>query len=77
MPPQRPAIGKDTAPDSWLIALSKNKGTALRSLLAALLNALHTYQHDWSLPTHRRGTLGGMDAATELAWTYLQRVLRW
>ncbi|PPU24744.1 hypothetical protein XspCFBP7912_21445, partial [Xanthomonas sp. CFBP 7912] len=24
-----------------------------------------------------RGTLGGMDAATELTWTYLQRVLRW
>ncbi|RJS01850.1 hypothetical protein [Xanthomonas sp. CFBP 7698] len=32
---------------------------------------------DWSLPAHRRGTLGGMDAATELTRTYLQRVLRW
>ncbi|PPU75475.1 hypothetical protein XcuCFBP2542_14160 [Xanthomonas cucurbitae] len=32
---------------------------------------------DWSLPAHRRGTLGGMDAAKELTRTYLQRVLRW
>ncbi|PPT33034.1 hypothetical protein XabCFBP2524_19490 [Xanthomonas axonopodis pv. begoniae] len=32
---------------------------------------------DWSLPAHRRRTLGGMDAATELTWTYLQRVPRW
>ncbi|PNV28987.1 hypothetical protein xavtCFBP7764_12215 [Xanthomonas citri] len=40
---------------------------------------LHKYsdQLDWSLPAHRRGTLGGMDAATELTWTYLQRVPRW
>ncbi|WP_143706727.1 hypothetical protein [Xanthomonas oryzae] len=30
----------------------------------------------WSLPAHRRGTLGGMDAAKELTGTYLQRVLR-
>ncbi|APO97141.1 hypothetical protein BJD12_21480 [Xanthomonas vesicatoria ATCC 35937] len=30
-----------------------------------------------SLPAHRRRTLGGMDAAKELTWTYLQRVLRW
>ncbi|APO97211.1 hypothetical protein BI313_05120 [Xanthomonas vesicatoria] len=36
-----------------------------------------TDQLHWSLPAHRRGTLGGMDAATELTWTYLQRVLRW
>ncbi|PPU55018.1 hypothetical protein XdyCFBP7245_15345 [Xanthomonas dyei] len=28
------------------------------------------------MPAHRRGTLGGMDAATELTGTYLQRVLR-
>ncbi|AKK63053.1 hypothetical protein ACQR5V_03800 [Xanthomonas oryzae pv. oryzicola] len=55
----------------------KNKGTALRSLLAALLNALHTDQHHWFLPTHCRGTLGGMDATAELTRTYVQRVLRW
>ncbi len=34
-------------------------------------------QRDWSLPAHRRGTLGGMDAATELTRTHLRRVLRW
>ncbi|BAE69698.1 hypothetical protein [Xanthomonas oryzae pv. oryzae MAFF 311018] len=34
-------------------------------------------QLDWSLPAHRRGTLGGMDAATELTRTHLRRVLRW
>ncbi|SON93651.1 hypothetical protein XFF6990_120071 [Xanthomonas citri pv. fuscans] len=28
------------------------------------------------MPAHRRGTLGGMNAATELTGTYLQRVLR-
>ncbi|APO97479.1 hypothetical protein BJD12_15905 [Xanthomonas vesicatoria ATCC 35937] len=38
---------------------------------------LSTDQRDWSLPAHRRGTLGGMDAATELTGTYLQRVPRW
>ncbi|PPU36252.1 hypothetical protein XspCFBP7912_07910 [Xanthomonas sp. CFBP 7912] len=38
---------------------------------------MRTDQLDWSLPAHRRGTLGGMDAATERTWTYLQRVLRW
>ncbi|AYO93727.1 hypothetical protein DB818_09380 [Xanthomonas perforans] len=42
-----------------------------------MLKTLHTDQLDWSLPAHRRGTLGGMDAATELTGTYLQRVLRW
>ncbi|RFF39661.1 hypothetical protein DZD52_09350 [Xanthomonas nasturtii] len=38
---------------------------------------MHTDQLDWSLPAHRRETLSGMDAAPELTWTYLQRVLRW
>ncbi|ASY86764.1 hypothetical protein C7T86_12480 [Xanthomonas citri pv. malvacearum] len=38
---------------------------------------MHTDQRDWPLPAHRRGTLGGMDAATALTGTYLQRVLRW
>ncbi|ASL01501.1 hypothetical protein XcvCFBP7113P_15090 [Xanthomonas citri pv. vignicola] len=38
---------------------------------------MRTDQLDWSLPAHRRGTLGGMDAATELTRTYLQRVPRW
>ncbi|MDG4481926.1 hypothetical protein G8D20_03800 [Xanthomonas vesicatoria] len=38
---------------------------------------MHTDHRHWSLPAHRRGTLGGMDAATELTWTYLQRVPRW
>ncbi|KKY04487.1 hypothetical protein NY64_22150, partial [Xanthomonas citri pv. fuscans] len=37
---------------------------------------MHTDQLDWSLPAHRRGTLGGMDAAKELTRTYLQRVPR-
>ncbi|QWN05786.1 hypothetical protein DGN16_10145 [Xanthomonas citri pv. fuscans] len=38
---------------------------------------MHTDQRDRPLPAHRRGSLGGMDAATELIGTYLQRVLRW
>ncbi|TXD42606.1 hypothetical protein TR80_014150 [Xanthomonas campestris] len=38
---------------------------------------MRTDHLDWSLPAHRRRTLGGMDAATELTGTYLQRVLRW
>ncbi|PPV08497.1 hypothetical protein XbrCFBP1976_01670 [Xanthomonas bromi] len=37
---------------------------------------LGTDQRDWSLPAHRLGTLGGMDAAKELTRTYLQRVPR-
>ncbi|AZR21534.1 hypothetical protein XvhCFBP2543_18090 [Xanthomonas vasicola] len=57
-----PASGEDTAPGGFR---------------AALLKAMHTDQRDWSLPAHRRGTLGGMDAAKELTGTYLQRVLRW
>ncbi|AZR22298.1 hypothetical protein FQJ88_01780 [Xanthomonas vasicola] len=44
---------------------------------AGALPTTRTDHLDWSLPTHRRATLGGMDAATELTWTYLQRVLRW
>ncbi|CAD0361800.1 hypothetical protein CFBP7900_36250 [Xanthomonas hortorum pv. carotae] len=48
MPPHGPAIGKDTAPDSLLIAL---------------LKTMHTDHLNWSLPAHRRGTLRGMDAA--------------
>ncbi|PKV13784.1 hypothetical protein CVO74_05170 [Xanthomonas prunicola] len=38
---------------------------------------MRTGQLDWPLPAHRRGTLGGMDAATEPTGTYLWRVLRW
>ncbi|MFS8374898.1 hypothetical protein EIQ07_00855 [Xanthomonas campestris pv. campestris] len=38
---------------------------------------MRTDHLDWSLSAHRRRTLGGMDAATELTGTYLQRVLRW
>ncbi|PPU58655.1 hypothetical protein XcodCFBP4690_20035 [Xanthomonas codiaei] len=38
---------------------------------------MHADHLDRPLPARRRGTLGGMDAATELTWTYLQRVLRW
>ncbi|MFS8404974.1 hypothetical protein EIQ22_20120 [Xanthomonas campestris pv. campestris] len=38
---------------------------------------MRTDHLDWSLPAYRRRTLGGMDAATELTGTYLQRVLRW
>ncbi|EGD09301.1 hypothetical protein XVE_2393 [Xanthomonas vesicatoria ATCC 35937] len=34
---------------------------------------MHTGQLDWSLPAHHRGTFG-MDAATELTWTYLRRI---
>ncbi|ASL02851.1 hypothetical protein XcvCFBP7113P_04975 [Xanthomonas citri pv. vignicola] len=70
-------MGKGTAPDSLLIASFKNKGTGLGSLLAALLNATHPDQRDWSLPAHRRGTPGSMDAATELTRTYLQRGSQW
>ncbi|APO97260.1 hypothetical protein BI313_08325 [Xanthomonas vesicatoria] len=38
---------------------------------------MRTDKLDRPLPAHHRGTLGGMDAATELTGTYLQRVLRW
>ncbi|PPU35678.1 hypothetical protein XspCFBP7912_09230 [Xanthomonas sp. CFBP 7912] len=38
---------------------------------------MHTDHLHWSLPAHRRGTLGGMDAATEPTGMYLRRVLRW
>ncbi|APO97424.1 hypothetical protein BI313_16055 [Xanthomonas vesicatoria] len=48
MPPQGPAIGKGTTPESWLAALLKN---------------MHADPLDWSLPAHHRGTLCGMDAA--------------
>ncbi|KFA05536.1 hypothetical protein KWM_0118800 [Xanthomonas vasicola pv. musacearum NCPPB 2005] len=46
-------------------------------MLVDVLKALHADQLDWSSPAHRPGTRGGMDAATELKGTYLQRVLRW
>ncbi|PKV11723.1 hypothetical protein CVO74_16515 [Xanthomonas prunicola] len=48
MPPHGPAIGEDTAPDSWL---------------AVLLKTMHTDHLDRSLHAHPRGTLRGMDAA--------------
>ncbi|XNL33503.1 hypothetical protein FMO13_10775 [Xanthomonas phaseoli pv. dieffenbachiae] len=41
-----------------------------------MFKPVRTDQRDWPLPAHRRRTRGGMDAATELAWTYLQRVPR-
>ncbi|MBB3822013.1 hypothetical protein FHY21_002240 [Xanthomonas arboricola] len=61
-----PAIGEDTTLDSWLVVLLKNEDTASHGLLIALLKALQTDHLDWSLSAHRRGTLGGMDAAKEL-----------
>ncbi|WP_162471059.1 hypothetical protein, partial [Xanthomonas phaseoli] len=71
-----PAIGGDTAPDSWRVVLmkAKEKGKALCRLLCRTMRTDHL---DWSLPAHRRGTLGGMDAATELTGTYLQHAPRW
>ncbi|MBO9734725.1 hypothetical protein QT199_010555 [Xanthomonas phaseoli pv. phaseoli] len=71
-----PAIGEDTAPDSWRVVLmkAKEKGKALCRLLCRTMRTDHL---DWSLPAHRRGTLGGMDAATELTRTYLQHARRW
>ncbi|MGV7174034.1 hypothetical protein [Xanthomonas axonopodis] len=74
-----PATGKDTAPDSFLLAVLKCLGHRFARLGVAGcgVEILHTDQRDWSSPAHRRGTLGGMDAATELTGTYLQRVLRW
>ncbi|MEQ7885154.1 hypothetical protein ABQZ67_06650, partial [Xanthomonas hortorum pv. hederae] len=48
MPPHGPAIGE---------------GTALESLPAVLLKTMHTDHLDWSLPSHCRGTLRGMDAS--------------
>ncbi|WP_153043103.1 hypothetical protein [Xanthomonas nasturtii] len=68
---------RGASPDSWLAASLKNAITAPDNLLATLLNALRNDQLDWSLAAYRRGTLSGMDAAPELTWTYLQRVLRW
>ncbi|RJS05992.1 hypothetical protein XnspCFBP7698_07550 [Xanthomonas sp. CFBP 7698] len=40
------------------------------------MRSIRTDHLHWSLPAHRRGTLGGMDAATEPTWTYLRRVPR-
>ncbi|MBB5863016.1 hypothetical protein GGR61_000602 [Xanthomonas arboricola] len=48
MPPHGPASGKDTAPETQLVALFK---------------PMHADHLDWSLPAQRRGTLRGMDAA--------------
>ncbi|MBB3827417.1 hypothetical protein FHR50_003648 [Xanthomonas arboricola] len=48
-----------------------------RQLAGRWLRSLHTDHLDWSLPAHRRRTLGGMDAATEPTGMYLRRVLRW
>ncbi|QBG84506.1 hypothetical protein EYR27_12205 [Xanthomonas oryzae] len=42
-----------------------------------LFQTTYTDHLDRSLPAHRRGTLGGMDAAKELTGRYLQRVPRW
>ncbi|MCF5956228.1 hypothetical protein, partial [Xanthomonas perforans] len=63
-----PATGKDTAPDSFLLALLKCLGHRFARLEVAgcCVETLHIDQRDWSLPAQRRGTLGGMDAATEL-----------
>ncbi|PPU56415.1 hypothetical protein XdyCFBP7245_09745 [Xanthomonas dyei] len=46
-----------------------------RTVANCSVETLCTDRLDWSLPAHRRRTLGGMDAATELTRTYLQRVL--
>ena len=43
----------------------EKRGTPRRWLLAAL-KTLHTDQLYWSLPAHRRGALGGMDAPRSL-----------
>ncbi|QWN06604.1 hypothetical protein DGN11_03350 [Xanthomonas citri pv. fuscans] len=56
---------------------SVGAGDTLTTQHVLLAHIVRTDQHDRPLPAHRRGTLGGMDAATELAGTYLQRVLRW
>ncbi|WGY44612.1 hypothetical protein HED68_15350 [Xanthomonas oryzae pv. oryzicola] len=45
--------------------------------MSVLFQTTYTDHLDRSLPAHRRGTLGGMDAATELTGTDLQRVPRW
>ncbi|MDO7952237.1 hypothetical protein Q6A26_05060 [Xanthomonas euvesicatoria pv. eucalypti] len=66
-----PATGKDTSPDSFLVAVLKCLGHRFARLGVAGcgVETLHTDQRDWSLPAPRRGTLGGLDAAKELTRT--------
>ncbi|AEL07014.1 conserved hypothetical protein [Xanthomonas campestris pv. raphani 756C] len=58
----------------WFVEERTNPG---RTVANCSVETLRTDHLDWSLSAHRRRTLGGMDAATELTGTYLQRVLRW
>ncbi|MFS8426640.1 hypothetical protein D0A38_19755 [Xanthomonas campestris pv. incanae] len=58
----------------WFVEERANPG---RTVANCSVETLRTDHLDWSLSAHRRRTLGGMDAATELTGTYLQRVLRW
>ncbi|RFF41869.1 hypothetical protein DZD52_03210 [Xanthomonas nasturtii] len=66
------------SPDTVLVALLKDEDTASHGFVVAgcCVENLPTDHLAWSLPAHRRGTLGGMDAAKELPWTCLQRVPR-
>ncbi|NIJ81637.1 hypothetical protein FHT10_002794 [Xanthomonas arboricola] len=73
MPPHGPAIGEDTTPDTWLAVFVEKPGGFVEKqrhrvarFAGALLKALQTDHLHRSLPAHHRGTLGGMDAATEL-----------
>ncbi|PPV03674.1 hypothetical protein XvhCFBP2543_04170 [Xanthomonas vasicola] len=58
----------------WWFWGARNRADQLAD---CFVETLRTDQPDWSLPAHRRGTLGGTDAATELTMTYLKRVPRW
>ncbi|MCC8623353.1 hypothetical protein LN473_15460, partial [Xanthomonas vesicatoria] len=57
-----------------VFAEKRNHRVVRLGVAGCCAETLGTDQRDWSLPAHRRGTLGGMDAAKELTWTYLQRV---
>ncbi|PPV00168.1 hypothetical protein XpopCFBP1817_01545 [Xanthomonas populi] len=71
MPPHGPAIGEDTAPGSWLVVGWKpaccldcvGELNLFKQRTSCSACIMHTDHPDWSLPTHRRGTLRGMDAA--------------
>ncbi|NMI23264.1 hypothetical protein E1J24_15780 [Xanthomonas hortorum pv. pelargonii] len=74
MPPHGPAIGEDTAPESWSVAFLKacwcsacvgklTEFTIIRTTCIVHCLHMHTDHLHWSLPAHRRGTLRGMDAA--------------
>ncbi|TAO93245.1 hypothetical protein EYR05_21150 [Xanthomonas oryzae pv. oryzae] len=69
-----------TAPERWSAVLWEAARDTQARCIACEWHLSVALAHRPSrlvLAPHRRGTLGGMDAATELTGTYVQRVPRW